>query len=319
MASAPPHRRLPPLTALRALEALHLTGSVTGAAARLRVSHSAVSHQIRLLEAWSDAPLFARVGRTTVLTEAGRSLAEIAHGAFDAIRHEVDRLPLRRLRPVSVAALPIVAEGVILPALGALLEASPEVRVHLMLALTDRPASPAPDLEVLFIRRAAALATDVVLLPGEAVPACAPGLLRRWGGDAGRLVSEGPLIHDEDLRMWPAWQARAGVERAPDSGGPRMIAEGSGLIRAAILAGLGVGFVRVALAARDVACGRLTTCSEVAIDDDWAYVLRADPRRAEDAEVGGVAAGLVDACRGLLADGPEGRAARPPGISRPSR
>ncbi|MGB3555949.1 MAG: LysR family transcriptional regulator [Jannaschia sp.] len=287
-----PHRRLPPLTALRALEALHLTGSVTGAAQRLRVSHSAVSHQVRILEDWSGTPLFVRRGRTTLLTDAGRSLATIAHGAFDAIRHEIDRLPLRQFRPVSVAALPIIATQLILPGLGALLLRAPEIRVHLTLALTDRPTVPAPDIEVLFVRRATQLASDLELLPGDAVPACTPALLDRAGGDTERLMRSGPLIHDEDMRMWPAWQALTGRVGDGEADGARIILEGSGLIHSAVLAGLGVGFVRRSLAAEDVAAGRLTICSAEAIDADWVYVVRPDPARATDPEVVEVVAWL---------------------------
>ena len=298
MTDLPAHRRLPPLTALRTLEALHLTGSVTAAAQRLRVSHSAVSHQVRLLEEWSDTPLFLREGRVTRLTDAGQSLAAIAHGAFDAIRHEIDRLPLRRVTPVTVAALPVVATGLILPNLPALLRNRPDTRVHVTLALPDRPTTPPPDIEVLFLRRAALTEGDIVLLPGDALAACAPALLARHGGDRDRLLREGPLIHDEDLRMWPTWRDVAGHPRDGVPEDTHVILEGSGLIHAAIVSGLGAGFVRRALAAEDIAAGRLAVLSDVPIDLDWAYVLRADHRRADHPDVRAFTLWLRELCRG---------------------
>lgn len=288
-------RRLPPLTALRALEALHLTGSVTAAAQRLRVSHSAVSHQIRILESWSGTPLFTRRGRVTLLTEAGRSLASVAHGSFDAIRHEIDRLPLRGVRPVSVAALPIVASTLILPALPRFLRDRPGVRLHLTLALTDRPTTPAPDVEIVFVRRVAMLASDTVLLPGDAVPACAPALLD--GRTPEDMLARGPLIHDEDMRMWSAWQAATGLTRDPAAGAAQAILEGSGLIHGAVMSGIGIGFVRRALIAEDVAAGRMVVCSQRAIDADWAYVLRRAAGRADAAELGAVVDWIVGLCR----------------------
>jgi len=302
MSNRAAHRRLPPLTALRMLEALHLTGSVTVAAQRLRVSHSAVSHQIRLLEEWSDTPLFLRQGRTTTLSDAGHSLATIAHGAFDAIRHEIDRLPLRRYRPVSMAALPIVATQLVLPNMTAFLDATPGLRIHLSLALTDRPTSPAPDLEIKFIRRAALMASDIALLPGNAVVACAPPVLARFGGDWARVLRAAPLIHDEDLRMWPIWQEMTGQDRAEGAEDAQMILEGSGLIHAAVLGGLGVGFVRHALAASDIAAGRLCIRGDRVIDADWLYVLRADSRRADDPDV----ARVIDWLSGLCANASAG-------------
>jgi LysR family transcriptional regulator, transcriptional activator of nhaA len=56
-------------------------GNLTRAATRLHVSQSALSAQIRLLEQQLGQPLFARVGRTLKLTEAG----QMALGYADTI------------------------------------------------------------------------------------------------------------------------------------------------------------------------------------------------------------------------------------------
>jgi len=289
----PDTRRLPPLKSLAVLEALHQTGSVTGAAGLLNVSHSAVSHQIRVLENWARVPLFVRRGRTTLLTEAGRSLAEVSHGAFDAIRHEIDRLPMRGSRAVSVAALPVVANALILPRLAGFGAAEPGIALHLAFAHTDRPTTPAPDIQVLFLRRAAFLAGDREVARGEALPVCKPALLARQGGNAQRLITQGPLIHDEDLRMWPAWFAAAGLDRPAQGWDATMIIEGSALLHAAALAGAGVAFARAAFVQDDLAAGRLVALSDVAIDADWAYVMRLDAMRGSDADVVRVADWLL--------------------------
>lgn len=275
------YRRLPPLKALRALEAIHLTGSVTGAARQLNVSHSAISHQVRVLEDWSTTPLFSRNGKTTVLTEAGRSLATTTHRAFDEVRHEIDRLPLRRVNPVTIATLPLLATEVILPNLPSFTETEPDIRLHVSLALSDRPTSPTPDLQILFLRRAMVLASDITLFPGDAVPACASDLIMRTGLTAEALIATGPHIHDEDLRMWPAWieQHRPGIQTGLMSEASKILLEGSLLIHKAVSDGLGVGFVRRALVEDKLASGQLVVCSDAAIDLDWVYVLRvaADP------------------------------------------
>ncbi len=69
-------------------------GSLTRAAARLRVSQSALSAQIRQLEESLGEPLFARVGRALELTEAGRvalSFADDIFAAGDALRATLAR------------------------------------------------------------------------------------------------------------------------------------------------------------------------------------------------------------------------------------
>jgi LysR family glycine cleavage system transcriptional activator len=291
-------QRLPPLNALRALEAIQQTGSVTAAARRLSVSHSAVSHQMKILEAWTSRPLFARRGRSTVLTPEGASLAAVAHEAFDAIRHEMDRLPMRATRTIALAALPIVATEWLVPRLEDFARAHPRVSLHLSLAQTDRPVLPAPELEILFARRSQVQAGDEVLWPGDAVPVCAPGLLAAWSGDAARLIAAGPLIYDEDLRMWPLWHERARLPARADPDAAPVIVEGSALLRAVALAGRGVAICRAAFLAADLAAGRLVCLSPVSIDEDWCYFLRTAPGAQADADVAAVRAWLRAAAAG---------------------
>ncbi|PVA05488.1 LysR family transcriptional regulator [Thalassorhabdomicrobium marinisediminis] len=299
MTSTPPVRRLPPLKSLRTLEAIYLAGSVTGAAQQLRVSHSAVSHQVKVLEDWSDTPLFKRGGRSTVLTDAGRSLAMTAHRAFDEVRHEVDRLPLRRVDPVTVATLPLLATELILPNQPDFARAHPEVRLHISMAFADRPTMAKPDVQVLFLRRAAVLASDEILFPGDAIPACSPRLVQSSGLSPAELLEAGPHIHDEDLRMWPAWISahRPDAQTTLVGDAAHLLLEGSALLQSAVLQGLGVGFVRCALVAQHLESGALLPCSDRIIDHDWVYVLRVTPERAEEGAVQAVVRWLLRVCR----------------------
>ncbi|RKR73301.1 LysR family transcriptional regulator [Frondihabitans australicus] len=66
------------LAQLRALRELGDRGSIAAVAALLRVTPSSVSQQIAALQRQSTLPLTQRMGRRTVLTDAGRALAEAA-------------------------------------------------------------------------------------------------------------------------------------------------------------------------------------------------------------------------------------------------
>ena len=68
---------------LRYFWAVAHTGNLTRAAEQLHVSQSALSVQIRQLEAWFDQPLFDRLGKNLVLTEAGRIALDYADRIFD--------------------------------------------------------------------------------------------------------------------------------------------------------------------------------------------------------------------------------------------
>lgn len=67
---------------LRYFQAVAVEGNLTRAAARLNVSQSAVSTQIRLLEERLDQQLFERRGRALLLTEAGRIALDYANSIF---------------------------------------------------------------------------------------------------------------------------------------------------------------------------------------------------------------------------------------------
>lgn len=76
-------RNLPPLKAMVAFEAVARIGSVTGAADELGVTHSAVSKQLAMLEAWLGVPLFASNRRQMLPTAAASQLASATGAALD--------------------------------------------------------------------------------------------------------------------------------------------------------------------------------------------------------------------------------------------
>lgn len=76
-------RALPPLTALRAFEAAARHLSFKAAADELRLTPTAISHQIRLLEDTLGRPLFRRRPRPLSLTSAGAALFPVLRTGFD--------------------------------------------------------------------------------------------------------------------------------------------------------------------------------------------------------------------------------------------
>ena len=75
-------RKLPPLTELRAFEAAARFRSFKLAAAELGVTPTAVSHQIKLLEAYCGQALFRRQPRPITLTWAGEQLFPVVRDGF---------------------------------------------------------------------------------------------------------------------------------------------------------------------------------------------------------------------------------------------
>jgi DNA-binding transcriptional LysR family regulator len=75
-----------------AFEAVARTGSVTGAADELGVTHSAVSKQLSVLEAWLGVPLFASNRRQMLPTAAAAQLATATGAAFDLMASAIETM-----------------------------------------------------------------------------------------------------------------------------------------------------------------------------------------------------------------------------------
>ena len=247
--------KLPPLPALRTFEAAARLGSYTRAAGELNVTHSAVSHQIKALEAQLGMPLFAREGRAVVLTPAGEELLPAVNGALrqlaDALaglRHRIN--PLR----LSVSVMPSFAGRWLAPRLVAFLDANPGCELNVL--SSDAIADFARDGVDLAIRWGfgnypglrTELLMDDVLFPVMA-PDFAGGIPSSPAGLAGL-----PLIRSvgED---WQHWFRAAGLDWPEPASG--LALSDSGVVVQAAIDGQGVALARRSLAMRALREGRL--------------------------------------------------------------
>lgn len=276
-------RRLPSLNALRTLEAIEETGSISAAARSLFVSHSAVSHQIKSLQDWIGNPVITRKGRSIVLTPAGKSLAKVVNRSFDAIRHELDLIPLRIKRSITISALQGVAEQIIIPNLPKFLDKNPELSIHISVRHSDQSPVIAPDIEIDFKRRNLLQADDIVFLSGIAGPVASPSIIEKYGS-AENALEQAPLLSDEDDRMWKTWREIHGVAQSQNQY-PIAYFEGSQLMLRAAIEGLGISFARKALIRQELEKGQLQLLSELSIDSDWTYYIRKSPDAVSEPEV----------------------------------
>ena len=80
---------------LRLVAGIADAGSMTKAAAHLHLTQSALSHQLRDIEARLKTPLFTRLGRSMVLTEPGRRVLDAARRVLGEVQRAED--DVRRL------------------------------------------------------------------------------------------------------------------------------------------------------------------------------------------------------------------------------
>lgn len=132
--------------ALRALSLIADTGSVAAAADALGFTPSAVSQQVRRLQAQVGVPLLARAGRGVVLTPAGQSLSAAAPEVFAAMERATQAALARATAPTGtlrVVAFSTAIRGLVAPCLPPLAVRHPALR----LAITEEdPAEAAAAL-----------------------------------------------------------------------------------------------------------------------------------------------------------------------------
>ena len=85
-------RKLPPLNAVRAFEAAARHLSFLNAAEELAVTPGAVSQQVRALEEWLGVPLFKRLPRGVLLTDAGQVYGLRMRALLDQLAEETQQV-----------------------------------------------------------------------------------------------------------------------------------------------------------------------------------------------------------------------------------
>jgi LysR family glycine cleavage system transcriptional activator len=213
---------LPPLTALRAFEAVGRHG-VAGAARELNVTRAAVLHQIRLLEAELGVALFLRSNRGLTLSLKGQEYLTQVASSFDAL-HESSR---RLKHPDSHRNLVLdsntsFATDFILPRLHRFYAEHPAVSLEVKTLTKWYGRVQFEETGANIAIRGASLATDFPGLRAEKLaheihfPVCAPSLLKgqklRRPADLARVQLLDATVAPEGWRQWLAAASDAGED-----------------------------------------------------------------------------------------------------------
>jgi LysR family glycine cleavage system transcriptional activator len=203
------------LSTLRGFEAAARRASFALAANELHLSHSAVSHQIKLLEAELGQPLFRRVGRSVVLTDAGNDFARSVRDIFQRLEDGVARLaPYQKPGGVILYTTMAFARGFVLPRTAQFRTELPDV--DLWLDTSERKVDFKTDEVDILITQADGVAAhgtiDSHLIDDERVPLASPALIARMGSpSAARAIAGWPLLHDESHVTWREWFVKLGL------------------------------------------------------------------------------------------------------------
>jgi LysR family glycine cleavage system transcriptional activator len=284
--------QLPSLNALRAFEAAGRHLSFTRAARELHVTPAAISHQVKALEAHLGVPLFRRLNRALLLTDAGQlCLPGIGEG-FDRLAAALARLETREGRgALTVSVSPSFASKWLVPRLEHFTAAHPEtdVRISATMDLVDFGRENV-DLAIRYGHGVYPGLRVEKLLDDTMAPVCSPRLRDgpspiRGPGD----LRHHTLLHDDSLDFdaaapdWRMWLKAAGVEGVDPERGPRF--SQADLSLQAAIDGVGVALGFRSLVANDLAAGRLVMPFDLSLPLSFAYYVVAPESAAERPKV----------------------------------
>ncbi|MBT8040162.1 MAG: LysR family transcriptional regulator [Gammaproteobacteria bacterium] len=278
-------RLLPSMSMLRAFDAAARSENFTEAAAELALTQGAISRQVRALEAQLDARLFARVGKTVQLTEAGRRYAQEVEKALQTVRlASLDAMTHRRGGTLNLAILPTFGTRWLMPRFPAFLKAHPEITVNFATKLSPFDFK-REDLHaaIHYGRTDWPNTESTFLMREETVPVGAPSLLRESSLTAPADLYEMPLLHLATRhRAWQEWFRVAGLDRPIPVG---MVFEEIATIAQATVAGLGLALLPRFLIEGELERSELQVVLDRPLKSSFAYYLVTPVDRAGYAPV----------------------------------
>lgn len=242
-----PRTALPSLNALRAFEAMGRTGSATRAAAELNVTHSAISRQVKALEAALGVRLFEGPKHQLRLTVRGEALRMGLGAGFDTLTEAVRAV--RDAAEVHLAIHQSLAVKWLIPRLGAFERDCPGILLHLTDLAPMATRQRGADLMVRFLDGSAMKDAGVVRLAENRI-----GLVCTRALAAGDLSMAPRLMARTRMSGWAEWSRLTG--HAEPRGPARTLTHLHFVLDAAS-AGLGAAVLPWTIVADDIAAGRL--------------------------------------------------------------
>lgn len=276
-------RHIPPTQFLKGFEAAARLGSFSRAAEEVGLTQSAISHQMRLLEAQIGQPLFLRIGREVRLTDAGRDYHRTVRRSLEIMEEGYRRLePYRKPGSVVIYAPRDFTRRWLLPRLPSLKAAAPACEPWL------DSSGAAVDFETMEVDIAIILASEpptgcesLLIGHDRLSPAASPTLAHGLRKPADLLTAA--LIHEEGPVGWPDWLGHVGIDAGSAWKGTNFSDRDIALAAAEL--GQGVALASLLLADAALSSGALVRPFGETVSSGLSWYALSIPRKLADDDV----------------------------------
>lgn len=287
--------RMPSLKALRAFQVAGRHLSFKLAADELCITASAVSHQIKNLEAFLDINLFVRKTRALELTSPGKIYFEFLDGMFARLEAETHQLRAEYGRSViRLCVPPFFASELLLPKLSEFKSLMQGTDIRVMTQPSMMKVHPADaDLSILLGAGDWPDLQTIPLFSRRVMTACSPGLKEKFGFSSySDLDGRTLIVHENRPQSWVNWAKALGIP-PPRAGQIYRFDSMSAVVQAAA-EGHGVALVSWPLSQRWFESGALVRAlgDQVETKEKFYVAHRAEERDRE--EVARLAEWIVD-------------------------
>ena len=262
-------KRLPSLNALRVFTMVARHGGVSRASEALNLTHSAVSHQIRILQEELGITLFDKAGRGLSLTTEGSRFSRRVEAAFAEIEDAAHELCSSQHRYLRISTISSFAACWLLPRLGDFISSCPDIDVNVQSTNTPTVLTHLDaDVSIGFGTGPYPGLFSELLLRDWLFPVCSPDFARQYDLHDNAWVDGVPLMHSS-YEPWSLWFAAAGIAaKEPERG---LMFDNSALILQAAIKGQGLGLVRHSLAHDDLVARRLVRPFSAYVESPMSY------------------------------------------------
>ena len=209
-------RKIPPFAAIRAFEAVARLGRNVDAAQELGITPSAVSHQIRSLEAFTGTALLRReAGQNIELTLEGQSLLNPVQQSLDILDDAFSRQSQHGENPcLKIHMFQSLANMWLIPNLGSLKQVAQNLRI----VITTKPEAITlsgmdVDMAIVYADAQPQKNRCIKLFDEVIQPVCSPAFLQERGPlNAIEDIVSDPLILSHNHRdEWRNWFGASGI------------------------------------------------------------------------------------------------------------